>query len=320
MDDEERQHLEDLLESYHRRLRLLEKQEALLGPRTPPEILIEIEDTRIRIKQIGSRLRQYTADTSFPESFSTSKSSSLSRPDENLYPAASAVIDNSTQKPLFVDKDGANQTIAYSDIFSINIKALKDRISSYVSEHPIITMMFGALLMLLGSNISSVLLFLSGFLVLFTGLLVVLLHISNSHKDRHHFQWQYLPEIDANQEANLRYGEAIDLIVYLRKGHIQLRYTTSSDLEVIGGRIKQETKAKVEKLKKELLILLQPENNRAAAFIILAWIRSANIDIKLTPADDLCVVHGRLLQETQTEVNRLKFHLLEIIKQEKEAK
>lgn len=52
MNSEERQHLEELLQTYQRRLRPLEKQEALYGPRTAPEILIEIEETKERIAKI----------------------------------------------------------------------------------------------------------------------------------------------------------------------------------------------------------------------------------------------------------------------------
>jgi hypothetical protein len=52
MGNEERQHLEELLQNYRRRLRHLEKQESYSGPRTPPEVLIEIEDVKKKISEI----------------------------------------------------------------------------------------------------------------------------------------------------------------------------------------------------------------------------------------------------------------------------
>jgi Tol biopolymer transport system component len=56
MNAEQRRHLEDLLQTYQRRLRALEKQKAIFGPRTPPEVDIEIEDTQAEIAHIESQL------------------------------------------------------------------------------------------------------------------------------------------------------------------------------------------------------------------------------------------------------------------------
>ena len=56
MDDEQRRHLEDLLSTYQRRLRPLEKRAALQGHNTPPEILLEIEDIRSEIRRVKAEL------------------------------------------------------------------------------------------------------------------------------------------------------------------------------------------------------------------------------------------------------------------------
>ena len=47
MDSEDRQHLEDLLAAYRRRLRPLELRKAAFGLNTPPEVLNEIEDINL---------------------------------------------------------------------------------------------------------------------------------------------------------------------------------------------------------------------------------------------------------------------------------
>jgi hypothetical protein len=56
MDAEQRAHLEDLLNTYRRRLRPLEKQAATFGVRTDAHVLIEIEDIRIVIQQLEEEL------------------------------------------------------------------------------------------------------------------------------------------------------------------------------------------------------------------------------------------------------------------------
>jgi hypothetical protein len=56
MDEEERQHLEELLRVYRRRLRSLEKQAAQFGARTDAQVLSEIEDVRDEILRIKSQL------------------------------------------------------------------------------------------------------------------------------------------------------------------------------------------------------------------------------------------------------------------------
>jgi hypothetical protein len=58
--EEDRQHLETLQQTHQRRLRVLEMQYARQGPRTPPEVLIEIEDVREEIAKINSRLNTNT--------------------------------------------------------------------------------------------------------------------------------------------------------------------------------------------------------------------------------------------------------------------
>lgn len=56
MNDEERQHLEELLRTNHRRLRHLEKQEAVYGLSTAPQIFIEIEEIKAKIAKIEVNL------------------------------------------------------------------------------------------------------------------------------------------------------------------------------------------------------------------------------------------------------------------------
>jgi ribosomal protein L40E len=57
MDDEYRRHLEGLLRTYQRRLRPLEQQAATFGPRTPPEVLMEIDDVRAEVARLTEELR-----------------------------------------------------------------------------------------------------------------------------------------------------------------------------------------------------------------------------------------------------------------------
>jgi tetratricopeptide (TPR) repeat protein len=56
MDDEQLRHLERLRETSLRRLRLLEEQAARSGPRTPPEIIIEIEDLQHALADLEQQL------------------------------------------------------------------------------------------------------------------------------------------------------------------------------------------------------------------------------------------------------------------------
>lgn len=56
MDDEQRQHLEGLLQTHFRRLRPLERQVAQFGARTDPQVLNEIEDIRKEILRIQREL------------------------------------------------------------------------------------------------------------------------------------------------------------------------------------------------------------------------------------------------------------------------
>ena len=110
-------------------------------------------------------------------------------------------------------------------------------------------------------------------------------------------------------------SEAIDLIIYLREGGIRLKPTSSGELEVVGGRVKKETMAKIELLKEELLDILRPDNDRAAAYILLAWLRAGKVELEATPSGDIRVVRGKLSNESKAEGMRLKPYLLEILKQ-----
>jgi hypothetical protein len=53
MEEQEKQHLENLRQVHLRRLRVLEEKAALFGLNTPPEILIEIEDIQVRLHAAG---------------------------------------------------------------------------------------------------------------------------------------------------------------------------------------------------------------------------------------------------------------------------
>ena len=57
MDKEQLQHLEEMLRIYHKRLRPLERQEAMYGPRTMPDVLIEIEELKEKIADIEAQLQ-----------------------------------------------------------------------------------------------------------------------------------------------------------------------------------------------------------------------------------------------------------------------
>jgi repressor LexA len=56
MDDDEKQHLLDLLRIYRRKLRLLQRQVAIYGPRTSPDVLIELEEVEAQITHILAQL------------------------------------------------------------------------------------------------------------------------------------------------------------------------------------------------------------------------------------------------------------------------
>jgi hypothetical protein len=56
MDDEQRRHLEDVRQAHLRRLRELEKQAAIVGINTRPEVLTEIEDIQAKIAEIDTQI------------------------------------------------------------------------------------------------------------------------------------------------------------------------------------------------------------------------------------------------------------------------
>lgn len=63
MNPNHRRHLHTLLETYHRRLRLLDEQIAAFGPRTPPEVRIERDDVYHEIGQVQRELGATLAET-----------------------------------------------------------------------------------------------------------------------------------------------------------------------------------------------------------------------------------------------------------------
>lgn len=56
MDEEERQHVQELLNIYRRRFNVLQKQAARYGARTPADILLELEDLQAQIDTQSARL------------------------------------------------------------------------------------------------------------------------------------------------------------------------------------------------------------------------------------------------------------------------
>lgn len=57
MTDDERQHLQQLLDTYRRRQRVLEQQIATFGPRTAPEVRIELDDVTAAVAGLQAELR-----------------------------------------------------------------------------------------------------------------------------------------------------------------------------------------------------------------------------------------------------------------------
>jgi hypothetical protein len=128
------------------------------------------------------------------------------------------------------------------------------------------------------------------------------------------FQRQFSAERETNDKINRRYNEAIKLIVHLREKNIRLTRTSLGELEYGGPKISKDDNAKVADLKKELLDLLRPDNDRGAAFILLAWLHAGKVEFEATSSGDLRVVRGKLSKESQAEAARLKPHLVEILK------
>ena len=56
MNLEDREHLEKLYDVLVRRLRILELREAKMGDNTPPEVVIEIEDLKVKVREINNKL------------------------------------------------------------------------------------------------------------------------------------------------------------------------------------------------------------------------------------------------------------------------
>jgi tetratricopeptide (TPR) repeat protein len=119
----------------------------------------------------------------------------------------------------------------------------------------------------------------------------------------------------ADIQTKVPLSEAIDLLVYLREAGIRLKPTPSGDLEVVGGRIKKETSARIDSLKAELLDILRPDNDRAAAFLLIAWLRAGKVVLEVTPSGDVRIARGRLSGESQAELARLKPHVVKILQE-----
>jgi hypothetical protein len=60
MEDEQRQHAQEMLRITQRRLHKLEQQAALKGTDTPPHILIELEDVRAEVTRLQAELEQHS--------------------------------------------------------------------------------------------------------------------------------------------------------------------------------------------------------------------------------------------------------------------
>lgn len=111
--------------------------------------------------------------------------------------------------------------------------------------------------------------------------------------------------------------DAIDFIVYLRRAGVKLRSTSSGEIsgeiEVVGGTLKPETRAKLDDLAPELIELLQPDNKRGAAQILLAWLRANDVKLEATASGTVRVTRGRLSRESEAELVRLIPELVELL-------
>jgi tetratricopeptide (TPR) repeat protein len=114
-------------------------------------------------------------------------------------------------------------------------------------------------------------------------------------------------------QTSARTVEAIDFIVYLAKAGIRLRPTSSGGLDIVGGRLKSETMAKLGDLTPELVDLLQPGNDRGAALILLAWLRAQNVELEAIGSDEMRVTRGKISRENQAELDRLKPQVAQLL-------
>lgn len=80
MDDEQLRHLERLRGTSLRRLRLLEEQAARSGPRTPPEIIIEIEDLQRTLAELEQQLSNAGAAEAQPATAPPATTPPVNRP------------------------------------------------------------------------------------------------------------------------------------------------------------------------------------------------------------------------------------------------
>src|SRR6266508_2090058 len=74
MDEDTRQHLEDLLQTHKRRLRVLEKQAAQYGTRTDPQIIMEVEDIQHELVRIRKELESESKFSSKEAQYNRSSS------------------------------------------------------------------------------------------------------------------------------------------------------------------------------------------------------------------------------------------------------
>jgi hypothetical protein len=133
------------------------------------------------------------------------------------------------------------------------------------------------------------------------------------------YSYRYRRQWNPERQTENEVTRAIRFLVYLRKAGIHLKPTTDGKFEVIGGRLSPEAIANTNQLKVELQKLLEPGNDRAAAFILLEFLRDRGLDLMPTQSGDLQVLHGHLDKESAADAKRLKPQLLEIL-QEREAK
>jgi tetratricopeptide (TPR) repeat protein len=123
----------------------------------------------------------------------------------------------------------------------------------------------------------------------------------------------------SNLHTSARTVEAVNFVVYLRKAGVRLKVNSaggiSGGIDVVGGSLKPETRAKLDNLAPELVDLLQPGNKRGAAQVLLAWLRANGVAIQATESDTIRVTQGKLARDDQAELVRLIPELVQLVKE-----
>jgi hypothetical protein len=135
MDDEQSKHLEGLLNTKQRRLRALEERMALEGPRTPPEVKIEIEDLQADIARIKVELDGDSVLKPKPDSLSITPAATILPPlnpsDQRVLRARAAVLTSRWSEALSLytelSENFALPTSALDDLERARLKDAEDK-------------------------------------------------------------------------------------------------------------------------------------------------------------------------------------------------